>query len=108
MTNPAERQTFLGHIFTRYPGAKAQSDRLYFKRKARIKGNCKKELLHRVVWEFHNGPIQCDCIIHHINRDTANNDISNLVCIKEYLHDPSGRKPLTLVLNLPQISEQIK
>lgn len=34
--------------------------------------------LHRDVWEHHNGKIPAELMIDHIDRDTANNHISNL------------------------------
>lgn len=34
--------------------------------------------LHRVVWEFHNGPVPAGFHVHHKDGDRANNDISNL------------------------------
>lgn len=30
------------------------------------------------VWEQHNGPAGCGMVIHHIDRDTLNDDIANL------------------------------
>jgi len=88
-----ERQTFDNHVFTRNTRAKQRSDRLYFKRKVYVsRGKYKKEILHRVVWSYYNGPIPDDCIIHHIDKDPANNDISNLECIKEHLHARTRHK----------------
>ena len=75
-----ERQTFNGHVFTRNLNAKTLSDRRYFKRKSYSKGKYRKEILHRVVWSSTNGPIPCDYVIHHIDKDTSNNNISNLEC----------------------------
>ena len=50
----------------------------YFQRKGKR--------LHRMVWEFHNGPIPTGYDIHHINGDRADNDIENLQMLKEQEH----------------------
>ena len=42
--------------------------------------------LHRAVWEYCNGEIPSDCLIHHIDGDPSNNDISNLELIKKSEH----------------------
>lgn len=39
----------------------------------------KKILLHRYVWQKHNGEIPKGYIVHHIDEDKENNDISNLM-----------------------------
>lgn len=38
--------------------------------------------LNRDVWEFYNGPIPEGYIVHHIDEDKANNDISNLELVE--------------------------
>lgn len=37
-----------------------------------------RQLMHRYVWEKHNGKIPPDHDIHHIDSNRVNNDISNL------------------------------
>lgn len=37
-----------------------------------------RQLMHRYVWEKHNGPIPDDHDIHHIDHNRANNVIENL------------------------------
>lgn len=37
-----------------------------------------RKLMHRYVWEKHNGPIPEGYEVHHIDHDRSNNDISNL------------------------------
>ena len=37
-----------------------------------------RKLLHRWIWDLHNGPIPKGFDIHHIDGDTLNNDITNL------------------------------
>ena len=39
------------------------------------------QLVHRVVWEMHNGPIPKGMVIDHINRDRTDNRIDNLRCV---------------------------
>ena len=42
--------------------------------------------LHRVVWEFHNGPIPKGAHIHHLDADKSNNDPDNLECLSLLAH----------------------
>lgn len=74
MTKPNVRKCesviFNGVKFNRYPESKNYSDRNYYRSES---GS-----LHRVVWEFHNGPIPKGYHVHHKDGNTANNDISNL------------------------------
>ena len=37
--------------------------------------------LHTYVWEKHNGPVPDGYEIHHIDRNTDNNEIENLVML---------------------------
>lgn len=41
----------------------------------------KGKRLHRIVWEFHHGPIPIGHHIHHRNHDRADNVIENLACL---------------------------
>ena len=70
---PVEQVTFNGFRYRRYPTAKRPVHRRYFSRAG--------HLLHRDVWEFHNGPIPKGYQVHHIDEDTGNNDITNLECL---------------------------
>lgn len=45
-----------------------------------------REMMHRVVWEFHNEPIPDGWDVHHIDRDRTNNDITNLMCLPKDEH----------------------
>lgn len=46
----------------------------------------RRTLMHRDVWEHHNGPIPDGFDIHHVDHDRANNDLSNLVCLSKDEH----------------------
>lgn len=50
----------------------------YFQRKGKR--------LHRIVWEFHNGPIPDGFDVHHSDGDKTNNDIANLQLLSECEH----------------------
>lgn len=67
-------QIFNGKEYHLYPGER------YFSRH--------NKRLHRVVWEFYNGPIPKGYHVHHKDSNPYNNDISNLELIL-------GRKHLT-------------
>ena len=77
-----ERIVYRGRIYTRDPDSKTPSRRMYFRRPQydRRTGAYLQKLLHRQIWEDRNGPIPRDCIIHHIDGNPLNNDISNLKC----------------------------
>lgn len=51
--------------------------------------------MHRYVWEFYNGPIPEGYVIHHIDRNRANNDISNLQCLTATEHSQLHGRQLT-------------
>lgn len=46
----------------------------------------RRTLLHRDVWELHNGPIPRGWDIHHKDGDRANNDITNLELLPKAEH----------------------
>lgn len=73
-----EEVVFNGYKYRRYPESPNPAHRRYFGRAG--------HRLHRDVWEFHHGPIPDGMHIHHIDGDTANNDISNLECVPESEH----------------------
>ena len=73
-----ETVVFNGKRYNRYPESPNAAHRRYFARAG--------ARLHRDVWVFHNGPIPEGMHIHHIDGDTANNDISNLACISRKEH----------------------
>ena len=68
-----ETVIFNGYKYNRYPESPNPAHRRYFGRAG--------HRLHRDVWVFHNGPIPEGHQIHHIDENTANNDISNLECL---------------------------
>lgn len=45
-----------------------------------------RTLLHRDLWEHHNGPIPDGYDIHHIDHDRTNNELSNLELIDRGEH----------------------
>lgn len=57
-----------------------------------IKYNNKFILYHRYIYEQHNGPIPDGCVIHHIDGDIYNNDISNLQCMTNSQHSKLHHK----------------
>lgn len=69
---------FNGYKYNRYPESKNPAHRRYFARAG--------HRLHRDVWEYHNGPIPEGYQIHHVDGDTANNDIANLECMPRKRH----------------------
>jgi endogenous inhibitor of DNA gyrase (YacG/DUF329 family) len=77
----SEIREFNGVRYYRYPHAKRASDRKYFKRQGKY--------LHRVVWEFHNGPIPAGHEIHHKDEDPGNNAIDNLETVRKCDHIPT-------------------
>lgn len=48
--------------------------------------NGKSVPLHRKVWETANGPIPEGHVIHHINGDSKDNRLENLVCMSKQEH----------------------
>ncbi len=42
--------------------------------------------LHRDVWEHHNGPIPDGFVVHHVDKNTTNNDIDNLQIMERGEH----------------------
>jgi hypothetical protein len=45
-----------------------------------------RQLLHRDVWEYHNGSIPKGWDIHHIDNNRSNNAIENLECLPKPEH----------------------
>lgn len=75
---PRETVRFCGRLYARHTEASQESDRLYFKDHGR--------LLHRDVWEYHNGQIPEGHHIHHIDNDPSNNDPENLMLLSTGEH----------------------
>jgi hypothetical protein len=44
------------------------------------------KLIHRMTWEFYNGPVPKGFDIHHIDGNKMNNHISNLECLTHSAH----------------------
>lgn len=45
-----------------------------------------RDMMHRAVWEYHNGPIPDGWDVHHKDRDRTNNDVANLECLPKDAH----------------------
>ncbi len=73
-----EAVEFNGKRYRRYPDSPHVHLQKYF---MRYRG-----LLHRDVWEFHNGPIADGMAIHHKNGNTLDNDIGNLELVSPKQH----------------------
>lgn len=76
---------FNGVRFYRYPDAKQRSHRTYFTpgiadRRRGVKA------LHQEVWKAAHGPIPEGHVIHHLDGDSTNNDLSNLGCLPNREH----------------------
>lgn len=65
-------QVFNGKEYHLYPGER------YFSRH--------NKRLHRVVWEYYNGPIPKGCHVHHKDGNPANNEIENLELVISKSH----------------------
>ena len=76
-----ETTTYNGHKFHRYPDAKRESDRKYFKGWVEIDGEWKKITLHRYMWLVERGPIPEGYHVHHVDGDYSNNTIGNLALL---------------------------
>ncbi len=73
-----ESVVFNGRKYNRYPESDNPAHRRYFARAG--------HRLHRDVWKHHNGPIPAGMHVHHIDGNTANNDIGNLACVTSKQH----------------------
>lgn len=80
---------FNGRDYHRYPNAKQNNHRRYYSSHAKWKAT--PRLLHRDIWEFHNGPIPDGHHIHHADGDADNNAISNLECLSSAAHQVAHR-----------------
>lgn len=75
---PNERVSILGDTEQLFNGKIYSLSGKYFARGGKR--------LHRVVWEFHNGPIAKGLEIHHRDDNRANNQIENLELLPASLH----------------------
>lgn len=76
---------FNGIKFRRYPDAKKANHRRYYSPGG---GDIKRgvEVLHREIWKFYNGPIPEGAVVHHVDENPLNNDISNLTLMENGEH----------------------
>lgn len=96
---------FNGRWYHRYPNAKQSNHRKYYSSHARWKET--PLLLHREVWEFHNGPIPDGHHVHHIDGNPDNNDISNLICLAESAHQLEHREEASRRSSAPEHLEHL-
>lgn len=80
-----EEVEFNGKTFVRYPESTSRTHRVYFAPQA---GGHAKDIgaLHQEIWRFVNGKIPEGYCIHHIDGNSLNNAIENLVCISPAEH----------------------
>ena len=85
-SNEYESLEFNGIEYRRYINSTSKTARRYFF--PYINGNRAKgwALLHRAIWEFHNGKIPENFIVHHKDKNVLNNDLTNLECISKKEH----------------------
>ena len=67
-----------------YDGMNWHKDKFGYWRHSIYKSN--NILLHRYIWEKHNGSIPEGYVIHHIDGDKSNNNIENLQKLKYSKH----------------------
>lgn len=74
--------------YTEYDGKRFYKDNrgYWIGQKIDESGKSRIIRLHIYVWEKFNGPVPDGCDIHHIDHDTSNNDLSNLVAIPRTEH----------------------
>lgn len=72
---------FNGETYIRNP-----KSRYYFKHTTRNAERKNARQLHRVVWEYYNGPIPAGYHVHHIDGNIDNNAIDNLECLPAKKH----------------------
>ncbi len=77
---------FDGRFYRRRPNARHRNHRVYFTWRFNGTEGEVSVLLHRAVWEHHNGPIPDGYDIHHGDGNPLNNDIENLECIDRAEH----------------------
>lgn len=73
-------------IHTKYGNASTYGKKKYYQITSVKEGNHRK-YLHVLIWEAHYNrkkPEGCD--IHHIDGDTKNNSIQNLMCVPSHIH----------------------
>src|SRR5215831_17499593 len=73
MERKGETRIHNGITYYRYPDSRHRSLSNYFSRQG--------VYLHRIIYEQHHGPIPANHHIHHIDGNTTNNAIENLLCV---------------------------
>lgn len=52
-----------------------------------VNGKAQHQYVARMVWEYHNGKIEGDQILHHIDFDKLNNKLDNLKLLSNSMHN---------------------
>jgi hypothetical protein len=84
--NPVELIRYKGHVWRRYPAARDQVNRSYFRREWWEGSKRYRESLHRRVWCDNYGSIRRGWDVHHRDGNPANNDLSNLSVVSRGEH----------------------
>lgn len=69
----------------------------YWRVSSRKEGN-KNKMLHRLIWEEHNGPIPKGYIIHHKDKNIKNNHLDNLEMLSSFEHNSQHKNGNTNTL----------
>lgn len=75
---------YKGQKYSRDPESKRRQHRVYYWKHDKWK--CPPIALHRQIWIDCNGPIPKGYIVHHKNKDTFDNSISNLELLSPSEH----------------------
>ena len=72
-----------------------------------------RKRLHVAMWEQAAGrEVPAGCVVHHLDWNKSNNEISNLVCVTvsehERIHNPPAAKRTVLIPRLEVVSTDMK
>ena len=96
---------FNGRKYHRYPNAKQANHKRYYS--SHDKQYATPRLLHRDIWEFHNGPIPDGHHVHHSDGDCNNNEIGNLECLSSAAHQVEHREERSKRARTPEHLEHL-
>lgn len=78
--------TIDGFKFYRNPESKSHHGRTYYVPSKAGRAACGHTSLHRYLWAKANGPIPDGFVIHHRDKNSSNNSLTNLECINTAAH----------------------